>query len=310
MSKLLSVDHGTQKGSLWLKAFLVLDACIKGVQPFVGIAMQRLHDKVVAIVKENVKDDMGECADGDWDCSFCTPADGEAHFTEDSPLVMKICSMDTSGVADVGSPHCLKPHALMPCTLKGIPASYFHDSELVSPKTCMFICRNPADPADNTEFKSSTVLLLRASCFDSNAHHCQPFHVTRCCLKDSKDPELQFYAVLCSSRPAHTKQLVVDPETPKPPGLSFGFWALKLRDSESKDYFEFKHGLKEGNVIRFSGTDLPPGVADGSLYIVTVASSFSFQVAGPILRPVMALAAGTGAGESRFVVIRTSPVAR
>ena len=102
MSKLLSVDHGTQKGSQWLKAFLVLDACIKGVQSFVGIAMQRLHDKVVAIVKENVKDDMGECADGDWDCSFCKP-----------------------------------------------------------------------------------LLLLCASCFDSNTHHCHPFRVTRCCLKDT-----------------------------------------------------------------------------------------------------------------------------
>ncbi len=311
MSKLLPDDHDTQKGSLWLKAFLVLDACIKGVQPFVGLVMQRLHNKVIVIVKENVKCDIGECAADDWDCSSCKAADEEAHFTEDWPLVLKICSMDTSGVADLGAPHLLKPHVLMPCTLKGIPAGYFHHSESVSPKMRMFICRNPADPADSTDFKSSTVVLLRASDFDSKTHHCHPFRVTRCF---PKDPELQFYAVLCSSRPAHTKLLVIDPEKPAPPGppLSFGFWALKLRNSEStNDYEEFKHGLKEGNVLRFSGEKLPHEIVRESLYIVTVASSFSFQVSGPILRPVTALAADAASVlELPFVITRKSPVAR
>ena len=110
MSKLLPVDLETQKGSLWLKAFRVLDACIKGVQPFVGLVMQRLHDKVIAIVKANVICDTGGCADDDWDCITCKQADGEAHFTEDWPLILKICSMDTFGVADLAAPHHLKPH--------------------------------------------------------------------------------------------------------------------------------------------------------------------------------------------------------
>jgi hypothetical protein len=312
MSKLLPVDLETQKGSLWLKAFRVLDACIKGVQPFVGLVMQRLHLKVIAIVKANVICDTGECADDDWDCSCCKQADGEAHFTEDWPLVLKICSIDTFGVAELASPHHLKPHVLMPCILKGIPAGCFHDSERISPKTRMFFCRNPADPADNADFKSSSVVLLRASDLDSTTHHCHPFHVTRCFPTPPKDPELQFYAVLCSSGPAHTKRLVVDPETPAPPGLPlfFAFWALKLRNFEPKHEFEeFKHGLKEGDVLRFSG-ELPPEIVQGSPYIVTNASSFSFQVSGPILRPVMSLTTETVSVLEPFVITRTSPVGR
>lgn len=312
MSKPLPVDHDSQKGSLWLKAFLVLDACIKGVQPFVGLVMQQLHVKVIKIVEENVKCDTGECAADEWDCSSCKAAD-EAHFTEDWPLVLKISSMDTSGVADLGAPHLLKPHVLMPCTLKGIPARCFHDWESVSPKTRMFVCRNPSDPADNDDFKSSTVVLLRASDFDAKTRHCHPFHVTRCFPRDPKDPELQFYAVLCSSRPAHTKSLVANSETPAPPGppLSFGFWALKPCNAECTEFKELKHGLKEGNVVRFSGDKLPHEIVRESMYIVTVASSFSFQVSGPILRPAVALAAEAASVlESPFVITRKSPVAR
>jgi hypothetical protein len=310
MSKPLPVDHDTQKGSLWLKAFLVLDTCIKGVQPFVGLVMQQLHVKVIKMVQENVKCDTGECAADDWDCSSCKAADDEAHFTEDWPLLLKICSMDTSGVADLGAPHLLKPHVLMPCILKGIPAGYFHHSESVSPETRMFICRNPSDPADNDDFKSSTVVLLRAADFDSKTDHCRPFHVTRCF---PKDPELQFYCVLCSSRPAHTKLLVANPKAPAPlgPPLSFGFWALKPRNSECTEFEELKHGLKEGNVLRFSGDKLPHEIVQESLYIVTDASSFSFQVSGPILRPVVALAAEAASVlELPFVITRKSPVAR
>jgi hypothetical protein len=123
VAELLPVDHDAANGSLWLKAFLVLDACIKGVQPFAGLVMQRLHAKAVAVVQENVQCDLGECTAGDWDCSSCEAADEGAHFTEDWPLVVTIRSMDISGVADVGAPHSLKPHVLMPCTLKDIPAA-------------------------------------------------------------------------------------------------------------------------------------------------------------------------------------------
>ena len=304
MSKLFPPEHDSQKGSLWLKAFLVLDACIKGIQPFVGLVMQRLHVKVIAIVEDHANRDIEKCTADDWDCSKHKQAD-DAHFTEDWPLVLNIRSMDSFGVADLGDPHFLKPHVLMPCILKDIPAGYFHGPESISPHTRMFICRNPADPADSNDFKSSTVVLLPASDFDSKLHHCSPFQVTRCF---PKDPELQFYAVLCSSRPAYTKLLVVDPKTPAPRGppdsLSFGFWALKLRNSETEIVFEeFKHGLKQGHVLRFSGKGLPPEIVQESLYIVSVASTFSFQVSGPILRPVKV-------PDLPFVIIRTSPVAR
>ena len=314
MAELLPVDHDAANGSLWLKSFLVLDACIKGVQPFVGLVMQRLHAKVIAVVQENVQCDLGECTADDWDCSSCKAADEDAHFAEDWPLVMTIRSMDISGVADLGAPHSLKPHVLMPCTLKDIPAGCFHDSDSVSPKTRMFMSRNPADPADSSDFKSSSVVLLHASNFDSKTCHRSPFHVTRCLPKDPKDAELQFCAVLCSSRPAHTKQLVKDPKTPAPPGppLEFGFWALKLSACESKYAFEeLKHGLTKGNVVRFSGETLPPEIAQESLYIVTSSTTFSFQVSGPILRPAKALAAKAESDlKLPFVITRTSPVAR
>ncbi len=314
MAKLLPVDHDAVKGSLWLKSFLVLDACIKGVQPFVGLVMQRLHAKVIAIVRENVKCDIGECSADDCDCSTYKAADEEAHFTEDWPLVMKICSIDSSGVADLGAPHSLKPHVLMPCTLKDIPAGCFHDSDSVSPNTRMFMCRNPADPADSSDFKSSNVVLLHASNFDSKTDHCSPFHVTRCFPKDPKDPELQFCAVLCSSRSTHTKLLISNPETPAPrgPPLEFGFWALKSSTCESKYAFEeLKHGLTKGNVVRFSGETLPPEIAQDSLYIVTSSTSFSFQVSGPILRPAKPLPTEAVSDlKSPFVITRMSPVAR
>jgi hypothetical protein len=62
MAELLPVDHDAANGSLWLKSFLVLDAYIKGAQPFVGLVMQRLHAKVIAVVKQSVLPMTGTAA--------------------------------------------------------------------------------------------------------------------------------------------------------------------------------------------------------------------------------------------------------
>jgi hypothetical protein len=67
--------------TLWIKACLALEACIKGVRPFVGLVMKRLHEAVIESVKHDVTRDLGACKDEDWDCSTCLEA-ADIKFTE------------------------------------------------------------------------------------------------------------------------------------------------------------------------------------------------------------------------------------
>jgi hypothetical protein len=295
--------------NLWLKACLILEACAKGVKPFVGSVMQRLHQQVLRNAKQDVMRDLGECEDAEWDCSACVDAD-DAKFTEKTPVALTICSMNCNGIADCGLPHELKPHELQPCRLKNIPDACFPDGDGVPPALPLLLCPNPAD-IDNP--RSSTFLLLHCSQPTPTEPHLTPFLVTRC---ETSEPALQFHAVLCDSRPGHTAQLVQSFLSQKPPPLVFGnvafaFWSLALNGSK---FSEQKHGVKRGHILRFDGGEgnsLPPGMQPGSRYLVTAATDLCFNVSGPILAPISPLTAESYPTDGApLVVIRKSPIAR
>jgi hypothetical protein len=302
--------------ALWLKACLILEACAKGVKPFVGKVMERLHRQVIENVKSNVMRHLGACEDAEWNCSACTDAH-DSKFTENVPVALTICTMDSNGVMDCGIAHELKPHVLKPCRLKSIPAGCFPDRDGVSPALPFLLCPNPAD-IDNP--KSSTLLLLHCLQPALTEPHLKPFVVTRC---EPSEPALQFHAVLCRSCPGHTAQLVQSflSQQPPPivranalgefPELSFAFWSLQSRDQGFK---EFKHGVKKGHIVRFDGGEenrLPPRIKRGSHYLVTDHKDFSFSICGPILTPTSPLTAEAyPADDAPLVVIRRSPIGR
>ena len=116
-----SCDATESERALWLKAVLILEACTKGVKPFVAKVMQRLHSRVVENVKQDVARDVGACDDEDWNCSTCGDAD-DVKFTENGPVALDICTMDSNGVADCQTAHYLKPYTLKPCRLRNIPS--------------------------------------------------------------------------------------------------------------------------------------------------------------------------------------------
>jgi hypothetical protein len=299
--------------NLWLKACLILDVCAIGVRPFVSSVMQRLHQQVIRNAMQDVKRDLGVIEGEEWDCSACDDAD-DAKFTEKSPVALTICAMNCNGIADCGSPHELKPHALQRCRLKNIPDACFPDwktdCDSLCPMLPLLLSPNPAD-IDRPD--SSTFLLLRCSQPMPTEPHLTPFVVTR---RDPSEPALQFHAVLCDSRPGHTAQLVESFLSQKPPplvrgNLAFAFWSLALNGSK---FSEQKHGVKNGHILRFDGGEensLPPGMQPGSRYLVTAATDFSFNICGPILAPHSPLTAESyPADGAPLVVIRSSPIAR
>ena len=302
--------------ALWLKACLILEACAKGVKPFVGKVMQRLHSRVIENVKSDVVRDVGACEGEEWDCGACDDTD-DVKFTENAPVALTIRAMDSNGITDCGVAHELKPHVLKPCRLKNIPAGCFPDYGGVSRALPLLLCPNPADTSNP---KSSTFLLLHRSPPTPTEQHLTPFFVTRC---EPSAPALQFHAVLCDSRPGHTQPLVqsfLSQQQPpsiranssgESPQLSFAFWSLQSHDQGFK---EFKHGTKKGHVVRFDGGEgspLPPGLKPGSRYLVTDQKDYSFSICGPILAPMSPLTAESYPGDhAPLVVIRTSPVGR
>jgi hypothetical protein len=309
--------HEMHERALWLKACLILEACTKGIRPFVGKVMQRLHERVIANVKQDIVRDLGACDDEDWDCSSCCDAE-DARFTENAPVVLTICGMDSNGIADCGAAHHLKPHALTPCRLRSIPAGFFSDSDKLSPALPLLICPNPADICNPD---SSTFFLLRCLQLTLIEPHLTPFLVTHC---DPSEPNLEFtHAVLCSSCPGHTAPQVRSFLLQQPPPciraiargdipiFSFGFWSLQSRGTK---FIEKKHGLKTGHILRFGPgkeSSLPPGISTGCRYLVSNKTDFSFTICGPILSPVLPLTQESyPLDHLPFVAIRRSPIAR
>jgi hypothetical protein len=307
-------DNAVER-ALWLKACLIVEECAKGVRPFVGQVMQRLHSRVIENVKSDVVRDLGACEDAEWDCSACDAAD-DVKFTENAPVALTVLTMDSNGIADCGLPHYLKPHALQQCRLKNIPPGFFPDCDGVSPALPLLMCPNPAD----NNPKASTFLLLHCFRLAPAVPHLSPFLVTRC---EPSEPALQFHAVLCDSRPGRTAPLVNEFLLQKPPPiiranrrgefpeLSFAFWSLQSRD---QCFIEFRHGVKPGHILRFDGGEenrLPPGIKPGSRYFVTSATDFSFNICGPIVTPISPLTAESyPADGAPLVVIRRSPIGR
>jgi hypothetical protein len=318
-----SAPNGSLEHHRWLKGCLILEACAKGVRPFVGQVMQRLHSRVIENVKCDVVRDLGACEDAEWDCSACDAAD-DVKFTENAPVALTVRTMDSNGIADCGLPHYLKPHVLQPCRLKSIPPGCFPDSDGVSPASPLLMCPNPAATGD---YVSSTFLLLHGPQPPPTVKHLTPFLVTRC---EPSEPALQFHAVFCDSRPGNTAPLVnaflflhsragcqtaqfvnewlSRREPPSARGVfSFAFWSLQCCEDE---FTEVKHGVKSGHILRFDG-ELPPGIQPGSRYLVTDAKPFSFNICGPIVTPISPLTAESYHADSApLVVIRSSPIAR
>jgi hypothetical protein len=303
--------NDTVERALWLKACLILEACAKGVKPFVGKVMERLHKQVIENVKVDVMRDLGACEEEDWNCSACGDAD-ELNFTENVAVALTICTIDSNGVMDCGAAHELKANALRPCRLRNIPANFFPDFNgvEVSPALPLLVCANPASIYNS---QSSTFLLLHCSQPTPTAKHLTPFLVTRC-----EPPGDPFLAVVCYSRPGHTAQLVnsfrlqhqpanigVNTQA-ESPELSFGFWSLQ------SDFKNCKHGLKDGHILRFDFDEeniLPPGIKSGCRYLVTdAAKPYSFNICGPILAPLTA--ESYSADNAPLVVIRRSPIGR
>ena len=301
-------DATESERALWLKAVLILEACTKGVKPFVAKVMQRLHSRVVENVKQDVARDVGACDDEDWNCSTCGDAD-DVKFTENGPVALDICTMDSNGVADCQTAHYLKPYTLKPCRLRNIPSDFFSPSDNISPASPVLICPNPPD-IDQPD--CSTFILTHALHLPVGSY-LAPFAVARC---QPSEPALQFHAVLCCSRPGHTAALVksfrLQQALPEARGeLSFAFWSLASRGSE---FHESKHGVKKGHVLRFEALEdsvLPPGMAQGRRYLVTDATDFSFNICGPIISPISPMTSQScSADGAPLVVIRRSPIGR
>jgi hypothetical protein len=330
--------------ALWYKGCLILEACTKGARPFVGSVMERLLKKTIENVQKDITRDLDTCDVEEWDCSFCvggcsTCGDAaNANFTEEGPVRLKIRAIDSKGIAQCSEAHCLKPHIYVPCRLKNISSGFFSDSDAISSSVPLLICPNPVDletPRIHTSEmpkKSKkkdekahipTVILLRQINLDRSKEYLTPFRVTRCV---PSEPVLQFDAVLCHSLPSVTAKLVNyflkrqskehggdDPPLPfETRGFSHGFWALTYSGTE---YAEFKlygsNCLKPGNTVRFSGSDLPPGIISGCQYIVKVTTNWSFDVCGPIVCPVLPFAADASAcDDSLPYIIKRSPVGR
>jgi ubiquitin/GTPase SAR1 family protein len=328
LSELPSLVHEySHEKMLWVKACLVLESCTKGVMPFVGFVMERLHKQIIENVKQEIARDLGVCEVEDWDCSTCVEA-ADANFTEDGPVVLQICSMDAHGIAHCSDPHYLKPHIYVPCFLRNIPASCFHDACSISPSLQLLICPNPADlespktdtlgtsEKSKTKYHCPTVILLHTINLDPGTQHLTPFLVTRCV---PGEPALQFHAVLCCSRPSHTEKLVkaalsqeLLPVSHELSGFTFGFWALTR---SGDDFVELKLsgkcGLRPGQILVFGSDNLPPIIIAGSRYIVTRTTNYSFDICGPIVCPVSPFVADPSApADSAFTVIKRAPVGR
>ena len=304
-------DDALERG-LWLKGCLVLEVCTKEVMPFVGSVMQRLHVRALENVKQNIVHDLGSCEEEEWDCSKCGDADVE-RFTEDTPVSLNIRALDANGVANHGAAHSLIPGKSSVCYLKNVPPDVFPDSYGITPSVPLLLFRNPADPADTKDIKSSNFVMLRSVELSSNEQCLTPFRVTR--WEPSHSASQSFNAVLCPSRPGHTKQLVESSRAGRSPPqmkgeFTFAFWALSSSGSEIK---EVKHGLKAGDFVRFDGPGLPSCIAAGHRYLVGEASKSSawcFNVCGFIICPVAPYQRAADSSASEFAAVRRSPIAR
>jgi hypothetical protein len=322
--------------ALWYKSCLILEACTKGVRPFVGSVMERLLKKTIENVQEEITRDLGACDAEEWDCSFCvggcsTCVDAsDAKFAEEGPVRLSICEMDKNGIARCSDPHYLKPHVFVPCHLKNIPAGCFSDA--ISPSVPLLICPNPVDiekphieTLDISEKSKSkphipTVILLHQINLDRSAQFLNPFLVTRCV---PSEPALEFFAVLCHSQPSRTAKLVetflsqkqLGDDWPLPlesRGISFGFWALTCSGTSfAETKLSGSYCLKPGHTVRFSGSHLPTGIISGCQYIVKSTTNYSFDVCGPIVCPAVPLAAeALSPDDFPLLVIKRSPVGR
>jgi hypothetical protein len=153
----LALNHAHHERALWLKGCLVLEACAKGLRPFVCSIMERLLKRVIENVKQDIARDLSACNVEEWDCSTCADAT-DSKFTDNSPVKLCICSMNSNGIADCGTAHHLKPYSLTPCHLSNIPAGCFHDSEAIIPGAPLFMC---PDPAHFDNAACSTFVLLQ-----------------------------------------------------------------------------------------------------------------------------------------------------
>jgi hypothetical protein len=334
-------DDRHQK-DLWLKACLILEACIKGVGPFVSKVMEHLHIRVAENAKQDIVRDLGACENEDWDCSTCGEA-ADARFTENGPVALAICSMDSNGIADCGTAHDMKPLTLKPCFLRNIPAGCFSDSDDISPTLPVLICSDKPN--------CSTFTLLHGLKPTPSKPYLTPFFVVSC---EPDKPALKFHAILCCSRRGCTAQLAKSlplQQTQAHGELSFGFWSLTTTNPKktqtlnpgistvnsqhetcrpqgaseecspascSSEFFEIKHGFKKSDILQFeavkdNGKDhgLPPGIVEGRRYLVTDASDYSFNICGPIISPVLPWTSELlSPDEAPLVVIRRSPIGR
>ncbi len=302
-----SIRWSTLERNLWLKACLVLETCTKGVWPFVGMVMKRVHSRANENVQQDIKRDFNVCEHEDWDCNTCEEA-AEPTFTENGPVSLSVHMMDPNGIASCTSAHNLKPRVLKPCRLMDIPLGCFSDADQISPTSPLLIYSNPTVDGGKTE--SSSFILLHDMKPTRDDPFLTPFLVTRC---ESSGPALKpFHAVLCSSRRGYTKQLLISlslrQEPPRIDGeVTFAFWAVGIPTAGlGSEFSELKHGAKKGNILCFDGGEsnrLPRGIVKGRRYLVSDVTDFSFNICGPIISPILSLT-------SPFVVIRKAPVGR
>jgi len=293
---------------LWLKGCLILDACTKGAKSFVSSIMERLHCSVLNEIKQGITQDLGLCEVEDfflnWNCSTCREADAD-----NEPVSICIRAFDANGVLHSNTPHNLPPNKLYVCYLRNIPSGLFSDSCAIK-NMPLFLCRNPDDPADSKEFRSSKMVLLQSRTFHSFEPHLIPFRV-QICRSSGEEPE--FYAVLCFSCPSHTKQIVESFRSSKllptlKGEVAFRFWTLSMKESEIK---ELKHSLKLGDQLRFNGTDLPNGITAGCRYFVTETTNWSFNICGPIVCPESPLTPESSShSKPSLIVTKRSPISR
>jgi hypothetical protein len=322
--------HDDDERNRWLKACLVLEACIIGTLPFVGLVMQAVHNKIIENVKKSVADDLGAVEDRDWDCSLCGVDVDSKDFTEAGQVSLSIKSIDENGTVEAHAPHCLKPGSLQYCSWKkGTPADFVRETLSVSLEERLLLMPD-ASQADVP--KSASFLLLRNQ-FKLGDSASTALNLFTVVCSSPRSPSREYLVALCASSPRQTANMLnaslaaspvsVDQASESPsstpprtvsdvskfsakskPPLEYLFWTLARVGGVVVDA---PHDLKSGSVVKFNGSNLPPSITQGALYVIVRPSQYSFCVLGPLVHPAAAVVI---LPTVPLCVVRQSPPAR
>jgi hypothetical protein len=320
------VDAGHER---WLKACLILRACARGVRPFVGAVMMKLHRQVIHEVREIVCEYKSECDDSDWRCESLP--DEQLRF-DDRPSLMQLVSLQHDGTATTDVPHRLgntqsEPFLFSKRNSKGIFAQEeADDSGLLN----LFMRSLPAD-ASTSKVESEKQLVLQ-KVFKWDTPYLEPFQVhcedgatftvVYCQCKIDGAPLLVANAgkkvassaehaasLADSAHLAHELQSHTGASASerKEHDLYCRFWTIEKKNDVK--YKPHDHSLLTGNIVSFSGKGLPEGIISGHMYTILISAlkpklrTRSFDVCSTLI-PSNPFSDVLGAAEPRIRILR------